>query len=1155
MILYRTKALKSFNLLVRKNNEENNSVEMYYGKEMINKHIISKLTINENKFYVFDTTAEMWEYYLKLDVKNHYEIILDSNKDRNNMQKIKFDLDAEIEKLQQINIIELGDAFEINKQKCNVIGIIDINTIKMYTLLDILIEQIIYTFKALYTDFEITRKDIIIFDSSGMKNGKYKYSYHILIYTFGVLFAGECKIFTSNVIQNLSDGLKSLIDTSINSRNHAFRLYLSTKENSDRVKQLNQQLNEYFGVFNEEIDITNPYYQDLVSIRSENVQQLPCILQSTNTYIAVGITTEIETKVLEIFNDQDYSNCFSYTGRNGNRFTFRRKRSCMCPVHGKIHDSENMHLFITPDKNKLCIFYYCYRPVDVGEIKCIKIGEIDQKNADTILEKVEDDNFLIRHIEDINTGKVNLEKLFSTKFERVPDTLIYNEPLVRPYELHNTLIVQCQMKMGKTKALREYINKYFKDGVTKPYVIRFLSSRLTFSNSIIKDFNEFELYTDIVDNDIFAQKYPKVIIQVESLHRLSPYDDVDLLIIDEVESVFDQFNSPYITNISGTFAIFEKLMRDTEFVVMMDANISNRTYNLIANMRNKYPVHFHYNKFLRAKEDKYYFTNSISTWYNSLELAISQKKRIVIPTNSKSTAEQCNKLITEYAKSKNIDVKIQMYTSETSQSVKYKHFKDVKSHWKQYDILIYTPTLSAGVSFEEEHFDVLFGYFIDKSCNVETCRQMLGRVRNLKLQEHYICIKGQQKYLPTDINHIKSLFYSRKAHLLGRDNANTPMFYEYDKNGEKQYYENPYAKMWFENTRMNNISQNTFIFRFIDQVAYSGAEISILKHYDIDSNKYGYFASHISDANEAIIAEKSKNIAEAPTITKEQHKEIEDKIRFQQEVTQDEQYSCEKYWFVETYKWSPEVNITPEFVQEYNKQEVKTVFKNLSKISQRTTIEESLELMREKEADLHKKIEMSEDPKYEMMELQQHRPYGYIYHSLAYKLLRDSGMMINKMNYVYYPDLYNRYIILGSYLEKEKLLLQNIIDKKYDIKTLYTDLIKFDDKIPIVAPEARLNAEKYIKYILNIINPFLGRMYGVKIIKGANKGKYCRDGFYYLEETDIGKKFIKTKHIPQIVLINQKEKTIEDYRVIDKFYYDYIYSDEYKQQHPYISDD
>ncbi len=42
--------------------------------------------------------------------------------------------------------------------------------------------------------------------------------------------------------------------------------------------------------------------------------------------------------------------------------------------------------------------------------------------------------------------------------------------------------------------------------------------------------------------------------------------------------------------------------------------------------------------------------------------------------------------------------------------IKYWHFKDVDAYWYDCDILLYTNTLTAGVSFEGVHFDVSINF-------------------------------------------------------------------------------------------------------------------------------------------------------------------------------------------------------------------------------------------------------------------------------------------------------------------------------------------------------------------------------------------------------------------------------------------------------------
>ncbi|RCH82272.1 hypothetical protein CU098_006636, partial [Rhizopus stolonifer] len=48
-------------------------------------------------------------------------------------------------------------------------------------------------------------------------------------------------------------------------------------------------------------------------------------------------------------------------------------------------------------------------------------------------------------------------------------------------------------------------------------------------------------------------------------------------------------------------------------------------------------------------------------------------------------------------------------------------------NWNNYDIVGYTPTIVAGISFEKIHFDKCFAYFVNNSSPAEMSLQQLFR--------------------------------------------------------------------------------------------------------------------------------------------------------------------------------------------------------------------------------------------------------------------------------------------------------------------------------------------------------------------------------------------------------------------------------------------
>ena len=177
------------------------------------------------------------------------------------------------------------------------------------------------------------------------------------------------------------------------------------------------------------------------------------------------------------------------------------------------------------------------------------------------------------------------------------------------------------------------------------------------------------------------------------------------------------------------------MMNTAKHVVCMDANLGDHTYNTVQRMRPSPPIHLHWNKYSHAKDDKFHFTTNMGEWMGHLLNAVGNGQKIVVPVNSINHGKVIEEMIKKLFEGK----QVRLYSSETLPSIKREHFRHVDSYWSDLDVLIYTPTVSAGVSFEMEHFDALYACFNDGSCDVETCRQMLGCVQNLGTKEHFIC--------------------------------------------------------------------------------------------------------------------------------------------------------------------------------------------------------------------------------------------------------------------------------------------------------------------------------------------------------------------------------------------------------------------------------
>jgi len=75
--------------------------------------------------------------------------------------------------------------------------------------------------------------------------------------------------------------------------------------------------------------------------------------------------------------------------------------------------------------------------------------------------------------------------------------------------------------------------------------------------------------------------------------------------------------------------------------------------------------------------------------------------------------------------------KVLIYTGSSDDETK-KDFNDVTNIWNKCDVLIYSPTCEAGVNFDVEYFDRMYGILSDKSTTPRGFLQMLARIRKVK---------------------------------------------------------------------------------------------------------------------------------------------------------------------------------------------------------------------------------------------------------------------------------------------------------------------------------------------------------------------------------------------------------------------------------------
>lgn len=294
----------------------------------------------------------------------------------------------------------------------------------------------------------------------------------------------------------------------------------------------------------------------------------------------------------------------------------------------------------------------------------------------------------------------------------------YCEPGMLPLPDAPIVVVKAAMGCGKTKALKEFLKEKGSALV------------ITFSRSLAsKLVADFEGFVDYQVEDGYIKK-ERVVVCLDSLWRIKT-KHFDYVIIDEAVSVLLHFNSYLMQRASENVKILDAYLQSTGGIYVVDAAVDMpfvaKFVERLETMKDQKAV-FVRNRYIRP-------TNRVVTikdkpkgnvTYDIICSDVLDGKRVVVCSSTKQFVVTLAKI----ASVRCPRAKIVVHHGDTGSE----HLDDVATLWSTADLLIYSPSVTAGVSFEKDHFDVLYANFVKSmyTPGVEISLQQLFRVRSLR---------------------------------------------------------------------------------------------------------------------------------------------------------------------------------------------------------------------------------------------------------------------------------------------------------------------------------------------------------------------------------------------------------------------------------------
>jgi len=639
---------------------------------------------------------------------------------------------------------------------------------------------------------------------------------------------------------------------------------------------------------------------------------------------------------------------------------------------------------------------------------------------------IQDKEIDIEKIEIISDYLIDLE---NEKLKKVFNTKTGNKECKLSHHIHKffkddkikSFNLKSPYDTGKTQLIKKILGKYSHKRIL------WLSYRKTLTMDILGSFGNAYDFRDYQDGDYKADR---LIIQLESILHLTDndyFDDeieipsYDLVIIDEIESILSQFNSTTFKGKSKEcFELVSAIIKNSKKLITLDGDVGNRTYNFIQEMGNSINII----NTIKKNKRHYILTKNREKYNADILLDILDNKKIVIVSMSSKKCKEYYDLITSKFENK----KVLIYTGKSSDRCK-NDLKNVLELWKV-DVLIYSPVVEAGVNFDLDWYDRMYGLICNKSISPRAFCQMMARIR--KLTYTNIVILNEQfemDYLqPKFINKImKTNFYRYeevKQGVLSLENINLKKVI-IEKNGKKIMINK--LDLYDENYIYNRMEQlnsgySYFMHSFIILITNKGHT------YEITKEKRSQKDKTLLTINEIIL--------KTPDITEDEYIEY---LKNQKEcrASEDEKYKLEKHSLKRLYG----VDALNEDILKIDKSQVKN-FINLIDIDNLGNITDN----QGKEA--KKKIEI-------ITELLKNIGYDNIY-SLSLIEKNDLQNRLNTIinNSLIFKDDLNRKILFNE----DKYKLGDITNTKQFLG--YINTLLFNYCIKLTAKHHRLNKLK-----------------------------------------------------------------------------------------------
>jgi hypothetical protein len=548
-------------------------------------------------------------------------------------------------------------------------------------------------------------------------------------------------------------------------------------------------------------------------------------------------------------------------------------------------------------------------------------GKKSDKNIGNVIEKC---------IDEITPEKNNEKNNEKDCFDRIESSIKNRENVIADYSYNSDRMKKITLKklkkkgviairgntgVGKTKSIDSII-------ANKSLHVCIVNFRKAINSNYKVRYPDYELYDEIENQNgyINMNEHSRVITTIHSFFKIR--GKIDVLILDESESTLKSL----VLHVEKKSAVYNTLKGYIEStlnwqgvnIICMDANLSCRTVDFIKGFNRK--IFVIENTFKKHTDRTAHFYENKDDFMNTIETYVSEGKNIIIACGmKKEPLAMVNSLISAGVIDESDVLKI---TAENSSK-----YPDCKI-WKNYRLIMYSPTIVAGISFEIPHFDAVFCYYKHSQCDDEDIIQAVNRCRIIKENVYHVFIEGNDRddySKPLIQEEMEKKVDSIDRIINNKDEWKYPKNMIHPPTGKimKNNYYHLYINVMVSFNRNRAYMERLAKMRFINQ----GVKIVEIKHVsDSSLNEFYKDRRDLIKEEKFILNEKEiQAVLDAEPI----HFIKREELRRKRNRTIDEEYQLKRYRIKHIYNISDN-DITREFIKKYgNKTEA---FKRLRKL-------------------------------------------------------------------------------------------------------------------------------------------------------------------------------------------------------------------------------